>query len=200
MSENRPVVENHLRCDFPFFCPEGSPRPIACDLGFGPVAFDGLRFDKDRACSICEAGSFRSNFTQVECLPCVPGYFCPEGTSDLSDNICTEGQGSMDRESVTGPSQESIYFIGLTLGPTESCPRIPYKVMNAHLVVFQHLFHPLKMNALKIPMVTRVAPITIQKKSVLIETDPFHVFQGHFRMALETINVFNVLLGRITMM
>ena len=84
-------LENHTRCDFPFFCPEGSPRPIACDLGYGPVALDGLRFDKDLACSICNAGTFRSNFTQIECLPCVPGYFCPEGTSDLSDNICTEG-------------------------------------------------------------------------------------------------------------
>ena len=81
------------------------------------------------------------------------------------------------------------------------CPIIfALKVMNVHLVVYQHLLRHLKMSVLKIPMASRAVPITIPKKYVLIETDPFHVFLAHFHMGLETINVFNVLLEHITTM
>ena len=81
------------------------------------------------------------------------------------------------------------------------CPTIFVpKVMNVHLVVFQHLLHPLKMSVPKILKVSRVVPIMIPKKYALIETDPFHASREHFHMALETINVFNVLLELTTTM
>ena len=78
-------------CDFPYYCPEESASPLYCQLGYEPIESDDLRTNPFDFCSICSAGSFRATFNETSCLPCLEGFYCPEGTSNLGDNICTEG-------------------------------------------------------------------------------------------------------------
>ena len=50
-----------------------------------------LRTNLVEFCSVCPEGTYRANFKETACSQCEPGYFCPEGTGDYTQNICPEG-------------------------------------------------------------------------------------------------------------
>ncbi|CBY12491.1 unnamed protein product [Oikopleura dioica] len=117
--EGTKAISIDLKCEFPFFCPKGSSRPQPCDLGFGPISqsshVDNLRTSKNDSCSICLSGSYRNTYDAEACSPCEPGYFCPEGTGDYTENQCDPGH-ECPRGNTAGqmiPCEPGTYAFGL---------------------------------------------------------------------------------------
>ncbi|CAG5113760.1 Oidioi.mRNA.OKI2018_I69.chr2.g7850.t1.cds [Oikopleura dioica] len=111
------IIED-LKCEFPFFCPKGSSTPQPCDLGFeakeSSNSSDGLRTSKADSCRICVAGTYRNTYDSESCSQCEPGYFCPEGTGDYTENQCDPGH-ECPRGNPTGmmiPCKPGTYAFG----------------------------------------------------------------------------------------
>eukprot|EP00062_Callorhinchus_milii_P011253 gi/632957009/ref/XP_007894246.1/ PREDICTED: uncharacterized protein LOC103180293 [Callorhinchus milii] len=79
-------------CVFPYFCPVNSSQMLSCVGGSRPVNVTGLRDSLDKACLICEVGTYRRSIsTEFHCSPCPPGFHCPQGTDNYLASPCPAG-------------------------------------------------------------------------------------------------------------
>ncbi|KAL2764061.1 signal peptide, CUB and EGF-like domain-containing protein 3, partial [Daubentonia madagascariensis] len=52
----------------------------------------GLRVSKETWCRLCEAGTYRSQaLDSLPCLPCPPGFSCPQGSESYHSQPCPVG-------------------------------------------------------------------------------------------------------------
>ena len=79
------------RCEYPYYCPEGSPYQRICPLGYKATTINGNRTSPDDACLICAAGYYGNDRLRLNCTKCPAGYFCPQGTKDPLENECPVG-------------------------------------------------------------------------------------------------------------
>ena len=100
-------------CIFPFYCPSGSSYQQPCPLGDSPLTDNVNRTDLAENCEKCPEGTYRSNFDQEECFLCEPGYFCPEGTGDYTENVCPQGNACLPGDvNAPSPCEPGTYAFG----------------------------------------------------------------------------------------
>ncbi|XP_043532727.1 zonadhesin isoform X4 [Chiloscyllium plagiosum] len=79
-------------CVFPYFCPANSSSMLPCDGGYMPINVTGLRDRLEKACLICEAGTYRrGSANELHCSPCPEGFYCPVGSESYLLNPCPVG-------------------------------------------------------------------------------------------------------------
>ncbi|XP_053125640.1 multiple epidermal growth factor-like domains protein 6 isoform X2 [Hemicordylus capensis] len=80
-------------CTHPHYCPLGSAHPLLCQAGFTPLNTTGLRDSFEKSCRPCEAGTYGGSTSHglEPCLPCPPGFSCPEGTASYFQQPCPQG-------------------------------------------------------------------------------------------------------------
>ncbi|KAK7882553.1 hypothetical protein WMY93_028727 [Mugilogobius chulae] len=60
--------------------------------GSMPVNTSGLRDSPSSSCSLCRGGTYRPYLSNsLVCLPCPPGYVCPQGTENYKTHPCPRG-------------------------------------------------------------------------------------------------------------
>ncbi|XP_072319176.1 uncharacterized protein [Eucyclogobius newberryi] len=79
-------------CLFPYYCPANSTSLTSCEGGSTPVNISGLRGSQSSCCTLCGGGTYRRYLSSsLVCLPCPPGYFCPQGTESYKTYPCPRG-------------------------------------------------------------------------------------------------------------
>ncbi|XP_061449373.1 uncharacterized protein LOC133368775 [Rhineura floridana] len=79
-------------CVYPHYCPLGSAHPLLCPSGYTALNTTGRRDSLEKSCRRCEAGTYSSNSDiSSPCLPCPPGFSCPEGTAAYLQHPCPRG-------------------------------------------------------------------------------------------------------------
>ncbi|XP_062816991.1 zonadhesin isoform X2 [Anolis carolinensis] len=81
------------QCTYPHYCPLGSNQPLLCPAGYTALNATGLRDSFEKSCQACEAGTYGGGNSDLYplCLPCPPGFSCPEGTGSYLQHPCPQG-------------------------------------------------------------------------------------------------------------
>ncbi|GCB79698.1 hypothetical protein scyTo_0016994, partial [Scyliorhinus torazame] len=79
-------------CVFPYYCPANSSSMLPCDGGYMPVNVAGLRDSLEKACLICEAGTYRKgSAAELHCNTCPAAFHCPAGSENYLSHPCPIG-------------------------------------------------------------------------------------------------------------